>query len=221
MDAYIVRQCRKITAPIFFGYIAIGIPFGVLIVQAGYPWWMSLFMSLVMYSGAGQYIAAGLLGAGAGIVEIVLTEFFVNIRHIVYGLSLIEKTKGAGRWKLPIVFTLTDETYAVLTATDVPPGLPPGPFLGWIGILDYLYWTLGCVIGALACNVLAAYGLSDCLQGVDFALTSLFVIILASQLRSSGDFLPPATGILTCIVSCAGPACLPRRTSYSSLSSLA
>ena len=69
MDAYILRQCRRITAPIFFGYIAIGIPFGVMIVQAGYPWWMSLFMSLVMYSGAGQYVAAGLLGAGAGALE--------------------------------------------------------------------------------------------------------------------------------------------------------
>ncbi len=196
MDAYIIRQCRKITTPIFFGYIAIGIPFGVMIVQAGYPWWMSLFMSLVMYSGAGQYIAAGLLGAGAGIFEIVLTEFFVNIRHIVYGLSLIEKTKRVGLWKLPVVFTLTDETYAVLTSTDVPPGVPPGPFIGWIGILDYIYWVLGALIGALACNVLASYGLSDYLNGVDFALTSLFVIILVSQLRSSGDFVPPLTGCL-------------------------
>lgn len=201
MDAYIIRQCRKITTPIFFGYIAIGIPFGVLIVQAGYPWWMSLFMSLVMYSGAGQYIAAGLLGAGAGVLEIVLTEFFVNIRHIVYGLSLLEKTRKVGRWKFPIVFTLTDETYAVLTATDIPPGVPAGPFLGIIGLLDFIYWTLGCVIGAIACSFLAAYGLSDYLQGVDFALTSLFVVILVSQLHASGDFVPPLTGVLTCMSS--------------------
>ncbi|MBP5157612.1 MAG: AzlC family ABC transporter permease [Treponema sp.] len=201
MDAYIFRQCRRITAPIFFGYIAIGIPFGVMIVQAGYPWWMSLFMSLVMYSGAGQYIAAGLLGAGAGILEIVLTEFFVNIRHIVYGLSLIEKSKKAGRWKLPLVFTLTDETYAVLTSTDVPPGVPAGPFLGMIGILDFVYWTLGCVIGALACSFLATYGLSDYLTGVDFALTSLFVIILFSQIKASGDLLPPLTGFVSCLLS--------------------
>ncbi len=201
MDAYIVRQCRKITTPIFFGYIAIGIPFGVMIVQAGYPWWMSLFMSLVMYSGAGQYVAAGLLGAGAGVLEIVLTEFFVNIRHIVYGLSLLEKTRKVGRWKLPIVFTLTDETYAVLTATDIPPGVPAGPFLGIIGLLDFMYWTLGCVLGAIACSFLAAYGLSDCLQGVDFALTSLFVIILVSQLQASGDFIPPLTGILSSLAS--------------------
>lgn len=201
MDAYILRQCRRITAPIFFGYIAIGIPFGVMIVQAGYPWWMSLFMSLVMYSGAGQYVAAGLLGAGAGVLEIVITEFFVNIRHIVYGLSLIEKTKKTGRWKLPLVFTLTDETYAVLTATDVPPGVPPGPFLGMIGILDFIYWTAGCVLGAVACSFLAAYGLSGYLNGVDFALTSLFVIILFSQIKSSGDWLPPLLGLASCLVS--------------------
>jgi 4-azaleucine resistance transporter AzlC len=201
MDAYLFRKCRAITAPIFFGYIAIGIPFGVMIVQAGYPWWMSLFMSLVMYSGAGQYVAAGLLGAGAGIFEIVLTEFFVNIRHIVYGLSLIEKSKGTGLWKLPIVFTLTDETYAVLTSTDIPPGVPAGPFMGWIGLLDFIYWTLGCVLGAVACSFLAAYGLAGYLDGVDFALTSLFVIILFSQIKASGDLLPPAVGILSGLAS--------------------
>lgn len=172
-----------------------------MIVQAGYPWWMSLFMSLVMYSGAGQYIAAGLLGAGAGVLEIVLTEFFVNIRHIVYGLSLIEKTKAVGRWKFPIVFTLTDETYAVLTATDVPPSVPAGPFLGMIGILDYIYWTAGCVIGALACSFLATYGLSGYLVGVDFALTSLFLIILFSQIKASGDWLPPLAGFSSCLLS--------------------
>ncbi|MBQ9538107.1 MAG: AzlC family ABC transporter permease [Treponema sp.] len=201
MSAYILRQCRKITTPIFFGYIAIGIPFGVMIVQAGYPWWMSLFMSLVMYSGAGQYVAAGLLGAGAGVLEIVLTEFFVNIRHIVYGLSLIDKSKGSGLWKLPIIYTLTDETYAVLTSTDVPPGVPAGPFMGWIGLLDFIYWTLGCVLGALACSFLATYGLSDYLNGVDFALTSLFLIILTSQIKASADILPLLVGILSCLVS--------------------
>lgn len=199
MNGYLFRQCYKITTPIFFGYIAIGIPFGVMIVQAGYPWWMSLFMSIVMYSGAGQYIAAGLLGAGAGIAEIILTEFFVNIRHIVYGLSLIEKTKGIGAWKPLIVFTLTDETYAILSSTDVPKNVSRGPFLGLIGLLDYIYWCLGAVIGALACNLLAKYGLAQYLDGVDFALTSLFVVILSGQIKQSHDVFPPLIGAVTCV----------------------
>ncbi len=194
MNHYVLRQCCKITTPIFFGYIAIGIPFGLMIVRAGYPWWMSLFMGVTMYSGAGQYIAAGLLGAGAALAEIAITEFFVNIRHIVYGLSLIRKTKGIGWWKQVVVYTLTDETYAILTGISVPKNVAPGPFLGTIGILDHLYWILGGVIGAVAYNVLEHYNLSQYLDGVDFALTSLFVIILFGQISASRDVLPPLVG---------------------------
>ena len=67
MNSYLIKQSIKITTPIFFGYIAIGIPFGLMIVNAGYPWWLAPVMSLVMYTGAGEYIAVGLFAAGAGL----------------------------------------------------------------------------------------------------------------------------------------------------------
>jgi len=194
MNQYMLRQACRITTPIFFGYVAIGIPFGLMIVQAGYPWWISPFMCATMYAGAGQYIAAGLFAAGATLPEIMLTEFFVNIRHIVYGLSLITKTKGTGRWKPYIIYALTDETYAVLTGTELPHGAEPGPFFGAIALLDQLYWTLGGTIGALAYRVLEHYQLAQYLDGVDFALTALFTVILLSQVQKSRDLLPPALG---------------------------
>ena len=86
MNAYIFRQALKITAPIFFGYIAIGIPFGLMIVQAGYPWWMSLLMSLTMYTGSGQYFAVGLLASGAGLSVMIVVQLLIGIRHVFYGL---------------------------------------------------------------------------------------------------------------------------------------
>lgn len=199
MNGYLVKQCGKITTPIFFGYIAIGMPFGIMIVRAGYPWWMSLFMSLTMYSGAGQYIAAGMLGAGAGLAELLLTELFVNIRHIVYGLSLLDKSKSSGWWKNVVVYTLTDETYAILSSTDIPPNTPSGPFMGLIGLFDFAYWILGGVLGAVACNVLEHYHMAHYLNGVDFALTSLFVIILTGQIQKTKDVFPPVTGAIFCL----------------------
>ncbi len=197
MNKYLFRQALKITTPVFFGYIAIGIPFGLMIVNAGYPWWISPLMSVFMYAGAGQYIAAGLFASGAKLPEILITEFFVNIRHIVYGLSLISKFKGCGKWYPYLVFSLTDETYALLTGVEVPKEASRGPFLGTIALLDHLYWILGCTIGAVAYNVLEHYNLTQYLNGVDFALTALFIVILIEQIKKTKDFVPPLIGALT------------------------
>ncbi|MBQ6028481.1 MAG: AzlC family ABC transporter permease, partial [Treponema sp.] len=49
----------RITSPIFFGYVSIGIPFGLMVARAGYPWWLAPLMSVTMYTGTGQYIAIG------------------------------------------------------------------------------------------------------------------------------------------------------------------
>ena len=197
MNQYLFRQALKITTPVFFGYIAIGIPFGLMIVNAGYPWWIAPLMSLTMYAGAGQYIAVGLFAAGAPLLQILVTELFVNIRHIVYGLSLISKFKNTGKWKPYLIFALTDETYALLTGCDLPKNAEPGPFFGTIALLDQFYWILGSVIGAAAYSVLEHYNLAQYIKGVDFALTALFVVILIDQIKKSRDFVPPLIGILT------------------------
>ncbi|MBR4386096.1 MAG: AzlC family ABC transporter permease [Treponema sp.] len=217
MNKAIAREAASHTTPIFFGYMAIGIPLGLMVVNAGYPWWLSLVMGLFMYSGAGEYVAIGLFAAGASLAEIAITEFFVNIRHIVYGLSLIEKCRGTRRWKPFIIYWLTDETYALLCSTEIPARAEKGPFLGTIAFLDFFYWVLGSVIGALACNVLQHFNLAQYLNGVDFALSALFAVILCGQIgggileaKKAGKagtaksilepFVPVAIGIATCVL---------------------
>ena len=64
MNKYSLIQAFKVTIPVLFGYLSIGIPFGLMLVSAGYPWWMAPIMSLTMYAGAGQYMAVGLFAAG-------------------------------------------------------------------------------------------------------------------------------------------------------------
>lgn len=179
----------KTTLPVFFGYLAIGIPFGLIIVNAGYPAWVAPVMSAVMYAGAGQYIAVGLFAAGASLGTIALTELLVNIRHIVYGLSLITKFKNVGKWKPYLIFALTDETYSILTGCDVPEGADAGKYYGTIALLDQVYWIAGSAIGAAAGKLIPFS-----LTGVDFALTPLFAVLLIEQLEKSRDLLPPVIG---------------------------
>lgn len=190
MSRYNLMQAFKVTVPVLFGYLAIGIPFGLMLVSAGYPWWLSPVMSLLMYAGAGQYLAVSLFAAGASLSVIAVTMLLLNIRHIVYGLSLITPFKEAGRWKPYLIFALTDETYALLTSCPVPRGVRPGAFYGAIALLDHLYWIAGSLIGAVA-GTLIPFSF----EGVDFALTALFAVLLIDQVKKSKDFVPPLVGI--------------------------
>ena len=186
----------RITSPIFFGYVSIGIPFGLMVAQAGYPWWLAPLMSVTMYTGTGQYIAIGMFAAGAGLAQIMLVQVLVGIRHVFYGLSLLTKFKGVGKWKAFLIYALTDETYAVLCSVDAPAGQKPGPFFSAIAAMDLFYWTLGGTIGAVAGSLI-----NFSFEGVDFALTALFCVILTEQILASKDFLPPAIGIASSVAS--------------------
>lgn len=188
-------KTAKITTPVFFGYIAIGIPFGLMLVNANYPWWFAVVISLTMYAGAGQYVAVGLFASGASLGTIAVTELMVNIRHIVYGLSLITKFRDTGKWKPYLIFALTDETYALMTSCDVPEGVNAGEFYGVIAALNQFYWVLGSLIGAVA-GTLIPFSF----EGIDFALTALFAVLLIEQINKSKDFVPPAIGIGSTII---------------------
>ncbi len=198
----LVRVAFPITLPVLFGYVAIGIPFGLMLVKAGYPWWMAPLMGLCMYAGAGQYLAVGMFAAGVPLPAMAVAMLLVNIRHIVYGLSLIGPFQDVGGWKPYLVFSLTDETYALLTGVKVPDGFAPGPFYGTIALLDQSYWVLGGIIGALA----GAF-IPFSFRGVDFALTALFVVLLLDQLARSKDPVPPAIGAACAVaaLALAGP----------------
>ena len=203
LDSSNFRRAVKLTMPFFFGYIAIGIPFGLMVVNAGFPWWLSVVMSLLIYSGTGQYIgialfASGILGASSfwtSLLAFVGIEFFIGLRHIFYSLSLIEKYRGTGKWKFPLIFTVTDETFAIISSCNIPSDADKGSFLATISIFDYSYWVLGTFIGAIIGNFIP----DGYLNGVDFALTALFIVLMINQVKSSKDFLPSLVGILATI----------------------
>ena len=100
--------------PVFFGYIFLGIAFGILMSKAGYgPFW-TLAASLFIYAGSMQFVLVSFLAAGAPLGLVALTTLFINGRHMFYGLSFVERFRKMGRYYPYMVFSLTDETYSVL-----------------------------------------------------------------------------------------------------------
>src|SRR5690554_5038165 len=131
------------TLPVMFGYLPLGAAFGILAIEIGVPWWGALLMSLLIYAGAGQFLAVALMAAGAGLLEVVVATLMLNSRHVFYGLSLLKRFQGAGRSKPYLIFALTDETYSLLTSQSTDHSI------AWrISVLNQLWWTLGTLGGA-------------------------------------------------------------------------
>ena len=179
MDRKALSAAFPVTVPVLMGYLAIGIAFGLMLQEIGYNFIWAFFMSLTIYAGSGQYLGVTLLGAAASLGTVAVMTLLINFRHLVYGLSMLEKFRGMGPRKLYMIFSLTDETYALLSSARAPVGVDPRNFYFAIALLDQSYWILGSVIGAVA-GALIPFST----EGVDFAMTALFVVIAVDQWRS-------------------------------------
>ena len=95
-----------VTVPVLMGYLAIGMAFGLMLEAAGYNVIWSFFMSLTIYAGSGQYLGVELLATAAVLGQVALLTFLINFRHLVYGLSMLEKFRGMGKRKWYMILSL-------------------------------------------------------------------------------------------------------------------
>ena len=177
------------TVPVLMGYLAIGMAFGLMLQAEGYGVLWAAAMSLTIYAGSGQYLGVSLLASGAPLTQVAFLTLTINFRHLVYGLSMLEKFRGMGMRKLYMIFSLTDETYALLSSARVPEGVEAHDFYFAVALLDQSYWVAGSVLGSLAGSAL---GFDT--TGVDFAMTALFLVIAVGQWRAAGSHLPALLG---------------------------
>lgn len=186
-----LRQALLDTLPVMTGYVFLGFGFGILMQQNGFGWLWAGAMSLFIYAGSMQYVAISLLISGAGLLTAALTAFVVNARHLFYGISMVDAYKGAGKKKPYLIFALTDETYSLVSQKQKPD-------LGYcflVSLFDHIYWVSGTILGSLAGSVLPIN-----FEGIDFALTALFVTIFVEQWLSTKDHRPAVIGVASTLV---------------------
>ena len=174
----------KYSFPVFLGYVTIGIAFGLMVSGTRYPWWLAPMMSIWMYAGAAQFIAIGLFTTGTTLLQACLIQLVVNARHIAYGLSMLKRFEDSGRYKPYLIFSLSDETFALLSSLDENNGPYAGDakrrklFMFYVSVLDQCYWVGGTLIGTVAGHLIPFD-----MRGISFALTALFVVLVIEQLR--------------------------------------
>lgn len=166
--------------PIMLGYVPIGIAYAVMARQAGLSVGQTCLMSLTVYAGASQMMAAGMLAGKAGFFAIVLATFVLNLRHIILSTCVMHRMEPTPMsLRLLAAFGVTDESFAVFTTGGKSRSILF--FLG-ISLSIYLSWNLGSLLGALAMDLLppvltASLGIS---------LYAMFVSLLMPELPGNG-----------------------------------
>ena len=188
------RFAVRNTIPIFFTYLFIGIAFGILMSDAGYGVLLSTASAFFIYAGSMQLVMVPMMTSGASLLSLALMTFFINARHIFYGIGFIEKFRRM-KWRYPyMILTLTDVTYSVLCSVRYEEGLDEDRAAFLIAMLNHLYWVFGCFIGACAGQFLQFD-----MRGIDFSATAFFLVVVINQWREYRSKLP----FLTAAV-CAG-----------------
>lgn len=186
----------KAVLPICISYIPIGIACGIVLQQAGYHPLIVALSSLLIYGGASQFMIASMTIGGAGLLEIILMVFFINMRHFLMSSSLANRVKEeSSLFHFLFAQTVTDEMFAINTlnfrkAEDWTPqkGLAAG-------MLAYGTWGISTVIGAAAGNRLAVSTVV-----MNYLLTALFLYLLVSQIDNRIIFWTAAAAVILAVV---------------------
>jgi 4-azaleucine resistance transporter AzlC len=183
------------TIPVLTGYLTMGVAYGVLMQINGYGAFWSVLMSLVAFCGSMQYAAISLLTSAFNPLQALLLSLTVNARHLFYGLSMLEKYQGLKKTRLFLIFSLSDETFSISSSVLPPASINRKFFYFWISFLDYFYWALGTLLGALLGSLITFNT-----AGLDFVLTALFVVLFLEQIKTRTNLKSGLVGILSTIL---------------------
>ena len=192
----IIKKDFKDTLPVLAGYLFLGFGFGILMQEAGFGVLWAVAMCLTLYSGTMQYIAVSLFVSSADIFTTALTTLLVNARHLFYGISMVDRYKGAGKKKPYMIFTLTDETFSLVSKKEVGEMENIHTYCFWVSFLDHMYWVLGSALG----NVIGSL-LPISFEGIEFVITALFATIFIEQWQSSKNHTSAIIGIVATVFS--------------------
>lgn len=176
------REAFTISMPVAMGYLPAAMAFGVLSSAANIPDWISIFISIVVFSGAAQYAAVQPVATGASVLDLAINTFAINIRHIFYALPLMDALPKSKLKRAYCLFCLTDEAFSLMTT--LPKDKQKSLFFK-ISSLVHFYWILGTILG-----VLAGHQLGKLIPNLEFALTCLFIILWYEQWKQKKVFFP-------------------------------
>lgn len=171
-----------------------GIGFGVLAISAELSVAQTMVMSLVVFTGASQFAAVGVIAAGGSPATAIGSALLLAARNGFYSMTMSQHIRGPV-WKRALAAHVTiDESTALGTSQSEPADIE-GAF--WVGGLSvFVFWNLGTLIGALGGQ---AIGDPNAL-GLDAAFPAGFISLAAASLRHQAGRIAAASGFAIAII---------------------
>ncbi|HHY29903.1 MAG TPA: AzlC family ABC transporter permease [Syntrophaceticus sp.] len=192
-----LKQGITEAVPIVLGYLPLGFAFGVLAKEAGMSVAQAVMMSVLCFTGAGQYIAIGIMQAGGAVITIILANILVNLRYLLFSTSTVPYLKDRVQ---PLVasllsYGLTDETYAVAMNhyQDHP---ATASYLAGLNLTSHLGWIGSTLLGAL----LGSFITNTDRLGLGFALPAMYTCLLVLMINRRTDIWVAVFTAVTCLV---------------------
>ncbi|MEG9480951.1 AzlC family ABC transporter permease [Mannheimia indoligenes] len=176
------KYAIKLTTPIFMGYFAAGVAYGMLATNAGMPAWFTIAMCFTVISGTAQYAAIPFFVSGAGAISVFLSTLLMSLRFSFYTLNMMEHKPKSRLKGIVSIAGLTDEGFAVLSTL---PKEQRQALIFKVSTLCVIYWTLSTIVGVLLGDSVANY-----IPHLDFALPCLFAILAYEQYKNQKQWKP-------------------------------
>lgn len=202
-----ITQAFSAALPIVLGYVAIGVPCGILCDSIGLNAFQVFIMSYLFYSGAGQFMIPNMYLAGMPIASIIASVSFVNTRQMLYSASFAPYARAASK---PLAFlfaaTVTDESYGV-SIERFRNGDWSVVKATLVNLFSCTSWALSNVVGTFIGSLLGIP-----LAIAAFAMTSIFICLMITQKLSIENVVAMVVamiGVYVCkLVGLTGPAIL-------------
>ena len=179
-----IKTALRDSLVILPGYLVLGIGFGVLMDTKGFGLLHSFLMAVFIYAGSMQYVGVELLASAASYLTVFIMTIMVNIRHLFYGIGMLDKYKDLKKHKLYDIFALTDETFSIACNRKMG-GLNKEDYYFYLSLFNHCYWITGCVLGSILGDVLPFD-----FRGIEFSMTVLFIVIVIDQWEKNKDHTP-------------------------------
>lgn len=177
--------------PLSIAVLPWGLLAGSFAIDAGLTLLESQALSVILFAGSAQLVAIGMMKAGAGLITLLITTFFITSRHFLYSVSMRRKMSPLPlRWRLTLGFLLTDELFAICGQQS------DQQFNRWYalgaGLSFYLCWNLATFVGIIAGHYLPS--LNE--LGLEFAVAATFIAIVIPTVKN----LPILVSILVALM---------------------
>ncbi len=187
------------TIPIFAGFWFLGITYGVYMHVSGFSFVYPMLMSMTIFTGSMEFVTANMLLGGFHPLQAFVMAILIGARHLFYGISMLDKFRGMGWKKFFLIYGMCDETFSINYSAEIPPNVDHGWFMLFVTVLNYLYWVTGATMGGLFGSLIHFNT-----QGLDFAMTAMFVVIFMEQWikdkKHTSQFIGLGASVLCLIV---------------------